>query len=181
MKSFHISLFLNNNPRVPGIINDELPVFEPVTSSQYVADHLETLNAARKTYIRAEACFKIKRALSKNVRPDEGPLFNGEELFYNREDKWRGQATVIGQDRKQVFLRHGGQVVRVHPCKLKRRRDCTEPMPLPEEPCPIAQGYTDQLSTECSAAMKTMLKDVKTKIQASFLRPTSEQTKTLLK
>ena len=98
-------LLFEQNTRVPGIINDELPAFEPVTSSQYVAKHLETLNAARKAYIQAEARFKIKRALSKNVRPDEGPFFNGEEVFYNRgEDKWRGPATVIGQHRKQVFF-----------------------------------------------------------------------------
>ena len=88
------------------------------------------------------------------MRPDEGPFFNDEGVFYKRgEYLWRGPATVIGQDRKHVFLRHGGQVVRVHPSKLKRRRDYTEPMRLPEKPCSIAQGYTDQLGIQIKQLM----------------------------
>ena len=115
-------LVFRQNARVPSIINNELPAFEPVTSRQFVAKHLETIDAARKTYNQADVCSKIKRALSKNMRRDEGPFFNGE-VFYNRgENKWRGPATMIGQDRKRVFLRHGGRVVRVHPCKMKRER-----------------------------------------------------------
>ena len=43
-------------------------------------------------------------------------------MFYKREGKerWLGPATVIFQDGKVVFVRHGGIFVRVSPNRLKR-------------------------------------------------------------
>ena len=78
----------------------------------------------------------MKRALRNNLRSDEGPFFQGDSVYYQRIPlKWAGPATFIGQDRKQVFIRHADAILTVHPCKLRRvlpqnnsRRNNEEPL-----------------------------------------------------
>ena len=47
----------------------------------------------------------------------------GDSVYYKRPDgkskDWHGPATVIGTDSKIVFVRHGGQVLRVSPIHLR--------------------------------------------------------------
>ena len=47
-----------------------------------------------------------------------------KEIEYTRkrddDTKWKGPGTVIGQDGKVVFVRHGSIYVRVHPVRLIR-------------------------------------------------------------
>ena len=42
-------------------------------------------------------------------------------MYYkqNGEDRWRNSARVIGKDGKINILRHGGQMVRAHICRVK--------------------------------------------------------------
>ena len=114
-------LVFGSNPSLPNILDDKLPALEASTSSQTAADVLNSIHEARKEFIKLESSDRIRRALRSNIRKDEGPFFQNDEVYYKREfsDRWKGPATVIGQDGKQVFIRHGGNVVRVHPCKLR--------------------------------------------------------------
>ena len=45
---------------------------------------------------------------------------NGDNVYYKRNDSagWHGPGVVIGIDNKQVLVRHGGMVVRVHTARL---------------------------------------------------------------
>ena len=44
----------------------------------------------------------------------------GDKVFYKRlnSKEWKGAAEVIGKDDHQVFVKHGGIFVRIHPCSL---------------------------------------------------------------
>ena len=109
------------NPCLPGVMTDALPALENVTVSKYVADHLSALHVARKSFVESENSLRIKRALKSNIRADEGPFASQDFVYYKRDDnRWKGPATVIGQDGRLVFIRHGGQVLRIHPCKLRK-------------------------------------------------------------
>ena len=46
-------------------------------------------------------------------------------VYYKREgrERWLGPATVVFQDGKVVFVRHGGVFVRVSPNRLNRIHD----------------------------------------------------------
>ena len=48
--------------------------------------------------------------------------FSGENVYYRRPDsyEWNGPATVIGQERDVIFVRHEGAYVRVHQSRLQK-------------------------------------------------------------
>ena len=114
-----IQLVVGNNPNLPNVITNKLPAQEEGPMSIAVARHLNALHAARKAFTKAESSERIKRALRHNVRVKEIPFFQGESVFYKRDDnnRWRGPGRVIGQDGKVLFIRHGSQLIRVSTCR----------------------------------------------------------------
>ena len=65
----------------------------------------------------------MKRALSHNLRSTVEQCFeNGEKVFFKRQDsrRWNGPGKVIGQDGKQVLVKNGGEMVRVHVSRLMK-------------------------------------------------------------
>ena len=114
-------LVFGANPKVPSILTDKTPALEGVTSTQIVADHLNALTVARKAFVEAESSGKIKRALARKTRPATSLIFEtGDKVYYKRRDSdtWKGPATVIGKEKSQIFIKHGGTYVRVNPCHL---------------------------------------------------------------
>ena len=114
-------LVFGANPKVPSILTDQTPALEGVTSTQIIADHLNALTAARKAFVEAESSGKIKRALARKTRPVTSLIFEtGDKVFYKRRDSdtWKGPASVIGKEKSQIFIKHGGTYVRVNPCHL---------------------------------------------------------------
>ena len=114
-------LVFGKNPNVPSILTDKIPALEGVTSSQVIADHLNAITAARKAYVEAESCGKIKRALVRKTRPVTSFIFEtGQKVYFKRrdDDTWKGPATVIGKEKSQIFIKHGGIYARVNPCHL---------------------------------------------------------------
>ena len=114
-------LVFGKTPNIPSILSDKIPALEGMTTTQVIADHLNTLTAARKAFVEAEASGKLKRALARKTRPATSLIFQtGDKVYYkrNESDKWKGPATVIGQEKCQVFINHGGTYVRVNPCHL---------------------------------------------------------------
>ena len=114
-------LVFGANPKVPSILTDKTPALEGVTSTQIIADHLNALTAARKAFVEAESSGKIKRALARKTRPVTSLMFEtGDKVFYKRRDSdtWKGPAIVIGKEKSQIFIKHGGTFVRVNPCHL---------------------------------------------------------------
>ena len=122
----HFEQCLWKNPNIPGVLTDELPALESVTSSKILADHLDAITAARRGFVEAKASSKVKRALARKIRPATSLVYEtGDKVFYKRNDsdKWRGPATVIGKEKHQVFVKHGGIYVRVNPCHLTHVKD----------------------------------------------------------
>ena len=113
-------LVFGQNPSVPGIMTDKLPALEGTTTSEVFAKHLNALHEARKAYIQTEANERIRRALRTKVRAAEQIYDHGDVVYYKRDgkDRWLGPATVVFQDGKVVFVRHGGIFVRVSPNRL---------------------------------------------------------------
>ena len=104
-----------------GVLTSTLPALEEASSSGYIAKVLQTIAAARKSFIQSENSERIKRSLRHNVRQGSGHnFFNGDTVYYKRMDsrRWKGPGTVIGQDSQQVLIKHGSTYVRVHPCRV---------------------------------------------------------------
>ncbi|KAK3872331.1 hypothetical protein Pcinc_022549 [Petrolisthes cinctipes] len=107
---------------LPNIGEDSPSALENITPSQTVANNLLALRKSREEFIKADANERIRRALSQNIRKTEDENVDiGNYVYYKRggEDRWRGLARVIGKDGKINILRHGGQIVRAHICRVK--------------------------------------------------------------
>lgn len=115
-------LVFGRNPHLPNIMTDRLPALSGTTSSEVFAQHLNALHESRKAYIQTESNERIRRALRTKIRAAEQIYENGDKVYYKREgkDRWLGPATVVFQDSKVVFVRHGGIFVRVSPNRLSK-------------------------------------------------------------
>ena len=51
----------------------------------------------------------------------------GQEVYYKRKDqpRWKGPGKVIGHDGPVVFIRHGGQYVKAHSCRVQPTEEYT--------------------------------------------------------
>ena len=119
-------LVFGRNPNLPSVLKDKLPALENVTVSHVVADHLNAMHSARKAFIEAESSEKIKRALRRKVRPATSLIFEtGDKVLYkrNNSEPWKGPGKVIGKEKHQVFVKHGGVYVRVNPCHLRHAEE----------------------------------------------------------
>ena len=83
------------------------------------------MHEARRAYIQTDASEWIRIALRTTVRAAEQIYQNGGTLFYKREGKerWLEPASVVYQDGKLAFVRHGGIFVRVSPNRLSKVQD----------------------------------------------------------
>ena len=131
-------LVFGYNPIIPNICDSQPPMLSSRTNSQIVADNLNAMHSARQKFVENESSEKIKRALSHQVRSgyeNIDNLKNGDFVYYkrNNNDEWHGPGTVIGMDGKQILVRHGGEYVRVHICRLQVKNDRLEqPLENPE-------------------------------------------------
>ena len=59
--------------------------------------------------------------MKSNVSSCNEMIFkNGNKVYYKRKDspRWRGPGIVIGQHSKEVLVKHGHEVVRVHTSRI---------------------------------------------------------------
>lgn len=110
------------NPNLPSVMNDKPPALENTTISEGFAKHLNAMHSSRRAFIQAESSERIRRALRHKIRASGECFQQGDRVYYKRDNdpKWKGPGSVIGQDGKVVFVRHGSIYVRVHPCRLIR-------------------------------------------------------------
>ena len=111
-------LVFGRNPNYPNILTSELPALETQVSRVTVENNLEAMNSAREAFIQSECSEKIKHALKHTVRSCNDAVFdNGDKVYYKRNNnsKWKGPGYAIGQENKNVLMKHGGELRRVHP------------------------------------------------------------------
>ena len=143
--SSHLLVF-GQNPSLPGIMTDRLPALEGTTTSEVFVKHLNALHKARKAYIQTEANERIRRALRTKVRAAEQVYEHGDVVYYKRDgkDRWLGPATVVFQDGKVVFVRHGGIFVRVSPNRLSKGENMKSLTKIDQSDTEQSDNQTDQ-------------------------------------
>ena len=114
-------LVFGRNPVLPALQTDRPPALNEETVSDLIRKNLNCIHAARQAHIKCESDEKIRRALRHQVRTSgEVRYVTGDRVYYKRMDtkSWKGPAVVLGQDGKQVLVKHQGVYIRVHPCRL---------------------------------------------------------------
>ena len=113
-------LVFGRNPNLPSVLHDEIPALEGYTISETVGKHINHLHASRKAFVAAESCEKIRRALRHRIRSAAFRLEPNDSVYYKRNgcEKWKGPGKVLGGDKNVVFIRHGSNYVKVHPCRV---------------------------------------------------------------
>ena len=116
-------LLLGITPNLPSLDDpyEHPTTLENETPSERVAEHIKAIYNARKQQMAVEADEKIRRALAHKTRDVfSKQVKQGDLVYYKRDnsDRWKGPATVIGTDRKIVFLRHGGFQIKCHICRI---------------------------------------------------------------
>jgi hypothetical protein len=103
------------NPKLPNILSDGPPSWEPSSMSQALNKHLKVLHETRKEFIKSEACQKLKLALKSKIRTSSETYEYGDVVYYKRDhgEKWFGPGRVMFQDGKVIFVRQGAYFVRV--------------------------------------------------------------------
>ena len=115
-------IVFGKNPNLPNVLSDRVPALQGATASEVLANHLNALHAARRSFVESEADERIRRALRSKIRASEQIYHNGERVYYKRDgsEKWLGPGKVVFQDGKLVYVRHGGVFVRVSPNRLMK-------------------------------------------------------------
>ena len=121
-------LVMGRIPYVPGILEyKDLPALNDKSSSKIVADHLCAMEEARKEFIRLQNSDRFRRILRERVQEGTSIKYvSGDVVYYKRQNEkkmWKGPATVVGQVDNQVLVKHGGMLVRIHPCRLVLKQD----------------------------------------------------------
>ena len=116
-------LDFGRNPMIPDVLNTEnVTSLNSLTSSKVVAEHLNAMWEARKTFVELQNSDKLKlRAFRERIHPSSTQKFvPGDEVYWKREgENFKGPATVVGQLNNQVLIRNFGRVVKINPNRVK--------------------------------------------------------------
>ena len=115
-------LVFGRNINLPSVHHDRLSAQNETCGNSTLARNLIALHKTRQAFILQESCEKLRRALNRQVRNFSDIQYQiGDKVYYKRNNshEWRGPAKILGCDKSQYLLKHGGNYVRVHPCKLQ--------------------------------------------------------------
>ena len=115
-------LVFGRNGSFPSVIHDKLPALDNNFSTEYMRKNLDVLHSARENYVKAESSDKLRRALRLKTRTHTAKLFEiGQSVYFKREDssRWKGPGDVIGVQGETVVIKYGGNIVRVHSCRVQ--------------------------------------------------------------
>ena len=80
-------LVFGYNPNFPSFIENKLPALEVVTSSKFIASHLNALHSARKRFTETEADEKLHRELRHKTRTSTSMTDQtGNQVYYKKKD-----------------------------------------------------------------------------------------------
>ena len=106
-------LVFGRNPNYPNVLT-KVSALETQISSVTVEKNLKAINSAREAFIQSEYSEKIRRASSTRLEAAVTIFFYEK----NNNPRWKGPGCVIGQENKNILVKHGGELVRVHPASL---------------------------------------------------------------
>ena len=116
-------LVFGYNPMLPCVLEDKPPALNSESAyAEIIETNLKAQRQARIAHVQSESSERIRRALSKNIRTSgDIKYINGDSVYFrkNKDNKWRGPASVIGQDGQLVLVRLQSTWLRVHPCNLQ--------------------------------------------------------------
>ena len=116
-------MVFGQNPNLPLSLNSKPPALEGISSSELVRNHLNALHKARQAFIKSESSDKVRRAMKARVRThNDHKYYQGDRVYYKRdkEERWRGPATVVIQEGSKVLLKTiGRSLISVHTCRLQ--------------------------------------------------------------
>ena len=118
------------------MVDNHLPAMKEKVASRHLEDNLRAMRTAREEFMNAENSAKIKRALRSQVRTCQDTVLEmDEKVLYkrNNSDRWSGPGVVIGRDGQTFFVKHGFQIVKVHPCHISKKRTQEKQQPVPTE------------------------------------------------
>lgn len=116
-------LVFGYNPMLPCVQFDKPPALSSESAyADIVEQNLKAQRLARISHVQSESSERIRRALNKNIRTSgDVKYINGDSVYFrkNKDNKWQGPASVVGQDGQLVLVRLQGSWYRVHPCNLQ--------------------------------------------------------------
>lgn len=144
-------LVFGSNPRVPSVLNEvePLPTLNTEDIEAAVSDHLNALTIARQKFVELEASDRVKRSLKERVHEGSNAQYcSGDVVYFKRDNRkfWYGPAIVVGQVANNVLIKHGGMIIRSHPCKVVLKANADEEIngqKQPQRNIPEAQDDPD--------------------------------------
>ena len=155
------------------MVDNHLPAMKEKIASRHLEDNLRAMRTAREEFMKAENSAKIKLALRSQVRTCQDTVLEmGEKVLYkrNNSDRWSGPGVVIGRDGQTFFVKHGFQIVKVHPCHISKKRTQEKQQPVPTETDDGTEKrlvdkdqtpryYSEEVPLEQTASRKEELRD----------------------
>ena len=118
-------IVFGQNPRIPGAIENELPAQSGKSELSLIQDRLQALYNAKNTLSRMDNTHRLEKA--ENITHSGKMVFveQGEEVYYRMgmDQDWKGPGKVIGQDGKQIFIRHGRSYIIASPARIRPVKD----------------------------------------------------------
>ena len=107
------------------VLQDKLPALQPgEVSSITVENNLKSMHKVHEVFVKCKSSERIKQALNHNIRScNDAWFYTGDHVYYKRENHIKScgpELSLHGQDHKQVFVRHGSELVRVFIIKWKQ-------------------------------------------------------------
>ena len=109
MDSYHFSWYLVKVQNSLQYLMTFPPAFTPSDTNNVLTDNRIALHKAREAFISSEDSEKIIRALSNNIRTTgDAKFITRDKVYYKRANdrRWKGLASVLGQDGQQVLVKH---------------------------------------------------------------------------
>ena len=115
-------LVFGRNINLPSVHHDKLPAQNESCNSAVISKNLVALHKTRQAFVTQESCERLRRALNRQTRSFSDIVYQtGDKVYFKRNDakEWHGPAKVLGCEKSQYLLKHGGNYVRVHPSKMQ--------------------------------------------------------------
>ena len=108
-------IVFGQQPNLPSVLTDKLPALAGTTSNKVLSDHINAMHLSCQAFMHAESSERFRRALCNKICAITASFDQGDKVYFkwDRGNKWKGPAIVIGQDGKMIFVRHGSIYFRI--------------------------------------------------------------------